>query len=102
MSKTPPAVLETDPRFQSFSEGDDSKKWQYNNLTLKLLHVSDEIGTGFFMRAFPWQLAAPIIKMEEALIEEGKLSNLSRELLERFAPIAKEALYAAQSLWKEY
>ena len=74
----------------------------YNGLVLKLLHVGEEPGTGLFMRAFPMQFAGPIMRFEQRLISDGKLGMMPFEMLERFGPIVKEALYAAQSLWCEY
>ena len=46
--------------------------------------------------------AMSILVFEAELIGQGRLRAMPSEMLPSFAPLVKEALYTAQSLWSEY
>ena len=91
--------LKTSPELNS---DEPTMAWNDGRLILHLLHVGEELGTGLFMRAFPLTASASVNAFERILIDDGGLHEMPLDMLERFAPLAKDALYAAQSLWPEY
>lgn len=78
------------------------RAWQYNGLVIKVIHVSEKVGCGLFIRAFPMLSATSIISFENSLIESGKLQVMSNEMLEKFLPLANEVISYAQTFWNEY
>jgi hypothetical protein len=92
-----PALLESKEKFLA-----SIRSFEYEGLTLKLVHVGERLGTGLFMRAFPLPAAATIAPFELSLMESGKLDVMSPPMLAHFAPVADWAFHAVQTFWDEY
>ena len=71
-------------------------------LIVRLLHFGKEARTGLIMRALSHYSGSAIHGIESALLADERLKRMPSEMVERFLPLVKEALYGAQSLWREY